>query len=48
MNEQVGGRSIFETAFAAFCEGGAESAGYDYVVGGFLEKGFTTTGDVML
>ena len=46
MNEEVGGGDIFETAAAAFGEGGAETAGYDYVVGGFEENGFPTAGDV--
>lgn len=34
MYEEIGGGDIFETAAAAFGEGGAEAAGYDYVVGG--------------
>lgn len=27
--EEIGGVRVFEAAFAAFCDGGAEGAGYD-------------------
>ena len=46
MHEEIGGGDIFETAAAALGERGAESAGYDYVVGGFQEDGFSAAGDV--
>lgn len=35
MDEEIGGGDVFKTAAAAFGEGGAETAGYDYVFGGF-------------
>ena len=46
MDEEVSGRDIFETAAAAFGERGAESAGYDYVVGRLCEDRFSAAGDV--
>ena len=46
MDEEVGGGDIFETAAAAFREGGAEGAGYDYIVWGLCEDGFAAAGNV--
>ena len=46
MDEEVGGGNVFETAAAAFGEGRAEGAGYDYVVGGLCKDGFLAAGDV--
>lgn len=46
MDEEVGGWDVFETAAAAFGEGGAESAGYDYIVWRLCEDGFPAAGDV--
>ena len=46
MDKEIGGGDIFETTAAAFGEGSAEAAGYDYVIWGFREDGFAAAGDV--
>ena len=46
MDEEIGGGDVFETAASAFGKGGAESAGYDYIVRGLCEDRFPAAGDV--
>ena len=46
MDEEVRGRDVFKGAFAAFGEGGTETAGYDDVIGGFGEEGVSAAGNV--
>ena len=46
MDEEVGGWDVFETAAAAFGEGGAKSAGYDYIVRGLCKDRFPAAGDI--
>ena len=44
VHEQVGGRGVFERAFAAFGEGGAQRAGHDDIIGCVVEEGGAAPG----